>query len=130
MFLRRDDPTLEQVIRTLLLRLGHLQLRLGGAHIGERLIVLVLHVTGVELDDEIARLDQRARLDRHLRDLPRGLRLHLDDVDRLDRAGGRRIDDDVPTFHRRGRESGRPTAFLPVQATTPTTTAARPTTRG
>ena len=102
--LRRDDARLEQVVGALLLRFGDLQLRLGRADIGQRLVVLVLHVARVELHDQVARLDQRARLDRHLRDLPRGLRLHLDDVDRLDGAGGRCVDDDVAALDRGGRD--------------------------
>ena len=80
---------------------------LRGRERGVRLVVLVLHVARVDLRQQVAGLDRRADLDRHAHDLPRGLRLHLDQVDRLDRSGRLDRDGDVSPLDRRGARLGR-----------------------
>ena len=96
-----DDPLAEQVLLPLHLRRLDVHVRLGRGEVGFRLLVLVLHVTRVELDDEVARPDERTDLDRHPGDLAgRRARLHFDDVDRLDHAGGGGLDDDVAAGNR------------------------------
>ena len=111
--LRRDDARLEQLVAALLLLLGDLQLGLRAVELGFGLVVLVLHVARVDLDEQIARLHEGSRFDRHLRDEAGRLRLDLDDVDRLDDAGRLRVDDDVAARNERGLYKGR---FIPIAA--------------
>ncbi len=105
MFLSGDDLLREHVVRTLLLRLGHAELCLGRVQVRLRLVELVLHVAGVDLDDEVPDSHGRSRLDRHARDQAAGLGLHLDDVDRFHDAVGLRVDDDIAARDR-GRRNG------------------------
>jgi hypothetical protein len=86
--------------------LSDIEARLGGVEVGLGLIELVLHIARVELHDEIARPDDGAGLDRHLDDLARRARLDLDDVDRLDLAGGFSSHDDVAALDHGGLDRG------------------------
>jgi hypothetical protein len=105
--LRRDDLPREEVVRALLLELGHFKALRRRVEVGLRLVVLVLHVARIELDDEVARPDERAGLDRHLDDLSRRAGLHLDDVDRLDDAGRLGLHDDRAALDGRGADGER-----------------------
>ena len=105
--LRRDDFRGEHVVGPLRLQLRDVVLRLRGVEIGLRLVELVLDVAGVDLDEQIARLDHRAGFDRQLGDHARRLRLDLDDVDRLDDARRLRVDDDIAALNGRHLNGGR-----------------------
>ena len=105
--LRGDDLGGEEVVGALLLDLGDLELLLRGVEVGLRLVVLVLHVTRVELHDEIPGAHERAGLDGHLDHLAGGARLDLDDVDRFDHAGGLGRHDDRATLDGRGLDGER-----------------------
>ena len=105
MFLRGDDFLHEHFVGALLLRCGHAEFGLRRDQVCLRLVVLVLHIAGVDLDDEVSRTHQRARLHRHACDLAAGLGLHFHDVDRLDDAVGLRVNDDVAARDRRGGDA-------------------------
>src|SRR5205814_9441885 len=101
-----NHARLEHFVRTALLRVGDVYLRLGGLHVRVGLIVLILDVARIYLRDQIARLHRGASLHGHPRDQTGGLGLDLDDVDRLNDAVRLRVDDDVAPADR-GRRDGR-----------------------
>ena len=88
-------------IAAFLLRVRNVQLGLRRLEICLGLIVLVLHVTSIDLDKQIARLHESACFDRHLGDESRCFGLHLDDIDRLDGARSLGVDDDRAARHKR-----------------------------
>ena len=98
----RDHLARVQIVGALPLRLGHREACLGRPRVRRRLIEAVLHVARVDLHDQVADVHDGPDLDRHLDDLPRGARLDVHDVDRLHRAGGRRVHDDVTPLDRLG----------------------------
>src|SRR5262245_17090437 len=94
-FLWRYDACLEEILIALTIALGDGEARLGRIERGLHLVVFVLDVARVDLHDQVAGVDLRARFHRHLGDDARRLGLHFDDRDRLDHAVRLRIDDDV-----------------------------------
>ena len=78
------------------LRLGLLEVALGGGVVGARLLDGRFEKLGVDLRDDVALLHRRVEVDEDLRDAARNLAAHLHGDHGRKRAGSRDLGDDAP----------------------------------
>jgi hypothetical protein len=103
-----DDVLTVQLLLARERRPRHHQVGRGRRGVRNVLQVLLVQDRRVDLHDQVARLDEVADVDRHRHHLAgRRLRLHLDDVDRLDDARGLRRHNDVAALDGGGLDRHR-----------------------